>query len=113
MSEVKMSTEQLKNISTFIAAAEGKLSKQASYEKAASAELESIVDGLVDAGMVEANLKSASIAAMKEDPSQALVLLKQAGEHLALAQTTGSSEKLASQAELTADQVFVKTLMGE
>ena len=113
MKEITIGTDELKRISSFVASAEDKLNKQASYEKVASSELEGLVDGLVSAGLIEANLKEASVTAMTNDPVQVIEVLKQACDHLALTNSAGEGTKEAGVAELTADQRFNKILMGQ
>lgn len=114
MSTIQVSTTEMKKISDFVAASEGHLNKQASFEKAAGQEIEAIVGSLVDAGVIDPTLKEASVTAMKEDPVEVISCLKKACEYVALAQATGdsSTDKSASEAEMSADDRFEQRLLG-
>ena len=115
MKTIQVSTTEMKKISEFVAATEGHLNKQASFEKAAGQEIESIVSTLVSAGVIDPTLKEASISAMKEDPVEVISCLKKASEYVELAQTTGeeSVDKSASDTtQLTSDQIFENKLFS-
>ena len=112
---IQISTAKMKKISSFVAASEVHLTKQAAYEKVASQEIEGIVSKLVEAGVIAPSLKEPSIVAMKEDPVEVISCLKTASEYVELAQSTGqeSVDKSASDtSKMSADDKFVNTLLG-
>ena len=111
---IQISTTEMKKISDFVAASEGHLNKQASFEKAAGQEIEEIVGNLVNAGVIDPSLKEASITAMKEDPVEVISCLKKASEYVELAQSTGNeaTDKSASAPEMKADERFEQILLG-
>ena len=107
-----MDANTTKALVSYVAAAEPHLKKIASYDQVGG-EIAQAVDGLVAAGVISASMKEASVAAIQQDPVEAVKLLTKSAAALETAQSVGeATTKKASSAPVSREDAFDAALLG-
>lgn len=111
--QVALDSSVLSGLVQYMKCSDALLGKQASLDDAIGAEASAIVDALIKASLVPSNLKSASVARLKEDPVYVVELLSKAAAAIRPEAPIGGPSDAVKSANvsLTADDAFVMELM--
>jgi len=108
--KVKYDTEQLKKIANYVKSARPLVEKMAAMEAVIAARVPSIVEAMVNQGLVSPHLKEAKIKALKSDVSAVLDTLEKTAA-LVPAPSMGTGTTTVEE-KRNADTVFEDRLFG-
>lgn len=113
MAKVSIEASKMRDIVEYIQGTDSILAKQATLDAAIDTECRGVMDKLVSANVITAATKEACVSKIKQDPTYMLELLSKAAHHLNIEPEGRAVDSVKSAScELTADEVFVRTLMS-